>query len=136
MKPLSLFIFLFVSGASAFALTTGAQARRSKFFYFELVPKETLVLSFKAPRHCKDESEKLIVQDFFSEKSYPSVDAGKEVPVRILNLHADYFSICSAHAFGSITKQYTLPADADKMSHVYVTTPDGVEVRTESQQSH
>ena len=127
MKFFATLAFLLFCG-SAFASTLGPSARKSKFYYLEVYPKEPLVLTFKAPKYCKDDSEKIGIQDFFDQKSFSSPDASKQVPVKIVNLYVDDFSICSTQPKGSISKTYSLPADPEKMSHVYITVSDGIDV--------
>lgn len=103
-------------------------ARTSKYFYFELVPKEKVILTFKAQKRCSNDTDKISLQDFEVIKFYQSEQLEKRVPVRVKNYYAESFSVCSNNPTGSIEKKIVIGPFKNKMTHIRITASDSINV--------
>ncbi|GEM_PF-3095462 len=113
---------------NAFTAQPGSQGRSSNYYYFELVPKEKLVLTFSSDKICNDDSDKIRVNEFDSKASYPSIDAKGKVAVRIKNIFVESFSICSNNPIGKIEQKVVIGPYNSQMTHIRITASVGVQV--------
>lgn len=127
---MKVFIFLTISICSfaAFAVQAGPQARKSNYYYFELVPKEKLELSFQSDKICSNNTDKIQVDEFDSTAAYPSVEKKGKVPVRIKNIFVESFSVCSNNPIGKIEKKIVIGPFPKQMTHIRITASDGIQV--------
>jgi hypothetical protein len=114
--------------AGPIEVPSSLSARNSKYFYVELVPKEKVILTFKAQKRCSDDTDKISVQDFEVIKFYHSAELEKRVPVRVKNYYAESFSVCSNNPTGTIEKKVVIGPFKNKMTHIRITTSDSISV--------
>jgi hypothetical protein len=127
MRALCVLIILALVSLSS-ASPSVPQGRKANYFYFELVPKEKLVLTFKADKICAKDVDKISVNEFDSEAKYPATETKGKVPVRIKNIFVESFSPCSNHPVGKLEKKLVVGPFAKQMTHIRVTTSEGIEV--------
>lgn len=106
----------------------GPQRRTSLYYYFELPPKEKLVLKIGADKVCKNGSDKIAIEEFDSSKSYPSAETKKPVPIRIKHFYVESFSICSNQPIGKLSETLTIGPFTDQMTHIRITTSEGIKI--------
>jgi hypothetical protein len=105
--------------------------RAAIYRYFELVPNQKLVLNISVETRCVNVGhEKISIEDFESEKSYPSTETGKSKSVRIKTYYIESFSPCSTTIQGKISKQVTIGPFKEKMTHIRITTSDNIKIET------
>jgi len=112
----------------AFAAQPGPQGRKSNYYYFELVPKEKLVLTFQSDKICSNDTDKISVDEFDSTASYPSAEKKGKVPVRVKSIFAESFSVCSNQPTGKLEKKIVIGPFNSQMTHIRITTSDGIQV--------
>jgi len=105
--------------------------RSAKYFYWELYPKERLVLTFEAERICPNNSDKISITEFEAKKKYLSNEnIQQNVDVRIKNLYVEAFSSCSNNPSGKIQHKLVIGPYPRLMTHVRVTASEGVSVNS------
>jgi hypothetical protein len=105
--------------------------RTAIYRYLELVPNQKLVLNISVETRCANVGqEKISIEDFESEKSYPSTETGKAKSVRINTYYIESFSPCSTPIHGKISKQVTIGPFKDKMTHIRITTTENIKIET------
>ncbi len=119
---------MFTISFNVLAAQPGPQGRNSSYYYFELVPKEKLVLTFRSDKICNDGTDKIRVDEFDSKASYPSIDTKGKVAVRIKSIFVESFSICSNNPIGKIEQKVVIGPFDSQMTHIRITTSDGVQV--------
>lgn len=102
----------------------------AKSYYLELVPGEIKSLAFEtstAKFLCND---RLDVRAFESVKNYPSVDSGKDAPVKVINIHVSkQLTGCVQKSdTKKLTSSFTTPK-SKSMVHVYVTAEEDIQVK-------
>jgi len=131
IKVLCLIIVLGFSSQTAFASKRSVSSGRkdASFFYSELVPNESLVFTFQSDKYCQIEGQdKIIIDEFDSSKGYPSTESSKTVPVRIINLYVQAFSICSNQPKGKFSQKLVVGPFGKMMTHIRLTVLDGVKI--------
>lgn len=121
-----LFISTFLK---AYAVQIGPQGRKSSYYYFELAPKEKLVLTFIADKICTNDSDKILVDEFNSTASYPSTEKKVNVAVRIKSIFVESYSVCSSHPIEKLNREIVIGPFESQMTHIRITTSDGVQVK-------
>jgi len=106
---------------------TIAGGTETRFYYIENYPKEKLELEFTAERICQNDTDRMDIKQFTSNKNYSSGKTKKKESVRIINLYAMHFSICSNKPSGLIRQKIEIKP-ASKMTHLYITAGPGVRV--------
>lgn len=104
------------------------QSRKSNYYYLELVPKEKLVLTFQADKICRSNTDQIRIDEFDSTASYPSNERRGGVLVRIKSIFVESFSVCSHNPIGKLEKKVIIGPNKEKMTHIRITTSDGVNV--------
>lgn len=124
-------IFTLLLSQLSLANVADSSGRTAIYRYFELVPNQKLILNLSVETRCsKVEEEKITIEDFESEKSYPSTETGKDKSVRVKSFYVESFSPCSTPVQGKISKQITVGPFKDKMTHIRITTSENVKVET------
>ena len=113
---------------SAAATSPEMTGRTSTYYYFELILKEKITLIFLADKICPNNTDKISIDEFESTRSYPSTEGVGKVPVRIKSIYVESFSPCSGHPIGKIRKKLTIGPFAKQMTHIRLTTSDGIHV--------
>lgn len=119
---------MFIVSFNAFAAQAGPQGRSAKYYYFELVPKEKLVFTFRSDKICNDNTDKIRIDEFDSKASYPSSETKGKVPVRVKSIFAEAFSICSNKPIGKMEKKIVIGPFDRQMTHIRIATSDGIQV--------
>jgi hypothetical protein len=127
MKKL-IFLTLMAFSISALAVQPGPQGRKSNYYYFELVPKEKLVLTLQADKICANDADRISVDEFESTASYPSTEKKGKVPVRVKSIFAESFSPCSSQPVGKLEKKIVVGPFDNHMTHIRLTISDGIQV--------
>lgn len=100
----------------------------SKFFYLEIVPGEIKTLNFETllqKNHC--EEDHLLLKTFESTKSYPRIDNGNLLQVKIINIYVQKLLAGCVNNGKSrkLTISYKTPK-LNQMLHIYITTDDDI----------
>lgn len=130
MKYFAVILSFFAS--SAFAVNANPQGRKSNYYYFELVPKEKLVLTLLSDKRCNNDVDKISVDEFDSTAFYSSTETKKKESVRIKNIFANSFSVCSNQPNGKLEKKIVIGPFNSQMTHIRLIASEGMQVN----QSH
>lgn len=123
-----IFLTLWMPALNALAVQLGLQGRTSNYYYFEIAPKEKLVLTLQADKRCANEMDRISVDEFESTTSYPSMEKKGKVHVRVKSIFAESFSPCSNNPVGKLEKKIVVGPFANRMTHIRLITSDGIQV--------
>lgn len=127
MKMFTLILFLVVN-LQARASAPTLEGRSAKYFYFELVPGEKVVLTFQADKICKSDTDKILVNSLESKASYPSTSDKGSPSVRVYSIFVESFSPCSNLPVGKLEEHLVIGPYKRQMTHVRLVASDGIKV--------
>jgi hypothetical protein len=125
-----------ISSISAGAQTTSEKSpkppgRSAQLFYFEIYPKEDLNLRFESDKRC--DADNIQIRAFETAETYPSTEKPTlKEQVRIFNIYVESFSPCSSPAQSKQFRDYEIKPDPRRMTHVYITAGEGVDLQQRS----
>ena len=111
-----------------FSVAQTISPQPAEYVYLELVPREKVVLIFKAKSICN--LDKVVLEDIEAAQDLPSAGGGDKARVRVKAIVVGSVSPCSSWPKGIIERRLVVGPFDSKMTHIHITALNGVTVGT------